>query len=330
MVPRVPRGTLRRVVVVVEAQTWSLRPKLPSFVECTIDTLLPPFLMCLSIIITRTSNPNCRTPNNVAFLQHPVQFLSLSRFSPRSRANPTSLPPINFSIKVPSLRSFHLPHLRLPNSFTPRTLHLFTPPSPKQTAPPSSTLLFLHVPGFKRFPFSYCKSHICTSLPRRQHSPVMVSRVFVLAILVTLFSFGPANATTCLSKKFYTSRLKQVVSDARRLKFHPSFSKCIWKSGIALKPAPVRLSPTTKVVCYEDAAVIKYVTNVVRSCFVQFKNRRPSGSRSAKTGREVVLEETNRNSCGCTSGCHYCCVMTGVGGLDYCFSRWCGRYRYCY
>ncbi|CAN8077109.1 unnamed protein product [Agarophyton chilense] len=50
----------------------------------------------------------------------------------------------------------------------------------------------------------------------------------------------------------------------------------------------------------------------------------------ARVARLLSMKTSRRSSCRCSSGCHYCCVLVGVGGDDKCFQMVCkGGSGYC-
>lgn len=157
----------------------------------------------------------------------------------------------------------------------------------------------------------------------------LLSAAIALACLSSL-----AHGYTCFSEELYKSKIRSVRSLARKTDMPPASVWCLYQKGMAFQPEMVEFRPGWVEPCYKDTTAIKYMVDAMADCIAMEDLKDPE--RQARIRRPIKpdtplrsvahwlgLEETVRQSCHCLSGCHYCCVQTGLGGHDYCFDVYC-------
>lgn len=109
---------------------------------------------------------------------------------------------------------------------------------------------------------------------------------------------------------------------------------CTYEKGLLFKPVNIEPRPGLVIECYKDDLLIRHMVAAMESCVG--REELMTDSRQAVLRKPVKpdtpvrtvahwlgLQETVRETCHCWSGCHYCCVLSGLGGVDFCFRLYC-------
>jgi len=110
---------------------------------------------------------------------------------------------------------------------------------------------------------------------------------------------------------------------------------CLVDAGLSVPSVPRQIGDET-VDCVRDCKLRRRMVYAMAECIPgvtigspsarQVVRRRPLRSDSAIVGsvaRWFGLNETVRELCSCTNGCHFCCINIGLSGEDQCFDLYC-------
>lgn len=155
--------------------------------------------------------------------------------------------------------------------------------------------------------------HIANLSPRRHFTNriEMPKLISVLVSLSLLLLFAGASLVSEQAHKELTSTIS---TRARALGIPSSQVGCILREVSSFRP----MTQESKGMSDEE----QYHRHVVTSLKTCIPNQLTTGKNSVRSYRPRRKGATR---CGCRSGCHFCCLITALGGNDFCFRLHCNR-----
>lgn len=150
----------------------------------------------------------------------------------------------------------------------------------------------------------------------------MRGQVFVIIFLISFTFVSRSVCALCISRKGRRELLMDMRHRCNRMGLPRPI--CICLLGHARSVKPVANPFHAQRLCFEQSMFLTEVYKAIPRCYkistkaVENNSKKGNLAKKFGSGIDLSFEGFSTSSCSCRSGCHYCCILRSIGGIDYC------------
>lgn len=178
-------------------------------------------------------------------------------------------------------------------------------------------------------------------------------KLIVLFAAVVSVVFQAVFAESCISAAVKEELTNDVLQKARETSLSDSSVRCLQEYAQSFKPIEGTVSDGSKT-CYDQKGFGMHMAHAIRPCIHEIGESHKFGEvrevaikkahatmqlgdsvgkgvvrmgKKKRRGRKQICKRKSLRrkgeKCTCTNGCHYCCIISMLGGNNFCFQLYC-------